>query len=461
VLATVAPETATRAVALSIDGRDIALVRPGQQVRPRIRRLAGHPVLRLAFGRTGASSMAASARSIPPRAHSGLFRVLSNLPGKRPWPDLRSPSSAPRCAAGFRWKPFSVGYELWRQLNDFPLRIQQGYAKASMSKDGSGAPGKDDDATVRKAGKPKRSATLCRPAGARWWPLAAAAQQAAPLTLAEVLASSAQQAPQIVEAMARVRQAEGRALTAEGSFDTVFDVDAQSRVLGYYSRRLLEGKASRPLTNNGGSIYGGYRVSTGSFPIYEDKAYTDRLGELKIGGLFAAAARSRHRRSPRSHRHRPRAISMRRGSNAKWSPSACRPARPPPTSELGRRRPAASRPIRRSSILGRATPAAGIARQVQLGARPAILLTEADTNIVRRRALVVRSQQECRRRRQRALVLLPRRDRRTPDPPADRLAQPPASASLAPLGPPIAPTSRPSAPASPNPNSSSRSPKTN
>ena len=40
---------------------------------------------------------------------------------------------------------------------------------------------------------------------------------------------------------------------------------------------------------------------------------------------------------------------------------------------------------------------AGIARQVQLGARPAILLTEADTNIVRRRALVVR----CRVRRRR------------------------------------------------------------
>ena len=107
------------------------------------------------------------------------------------------------------------------------------------------------------------------------------------LTLDEVLQASALQAPQIVEAMARVRQAEGRALSAEGSFDTVFDIDAQSRVLGYYSGSYLEGKASRPLTGNGGQIYGGYRVSSGSFPIYEDKAYTDRLGELKIGGLFA------------------------------------------------------------------------------------------------------------------------------------------------------------------------------
>ena len=108
-----------------------------------------------------------------------------------------------------------------------------------------------------------------------------------PLTLEEVLQASALQAPQIVESMARVRQAEGRALNAEGAFDTVFDVEAQSRVLGFYSGSYLEGKASRPLTQNGGQIYGGYRVSSGSFPIYEDKAYTERLGELKIGGLFA------------------------------------------------------------------------------------------------------------------------------------------------------------------------------
>ena len=90
---------------------------------------------------------------------------------------------------------------------------------------------------------------------------AAAFAQAAPLTLPltlnEVLASSAQQAPQIVEAMARVRQAEGRALSAQGSFDTVFDVDAQTRVLGYYSGTYLESKATRPLTGNGGSLYGG------------------------------------------------------------------------------------------------------------------------------------------------------------------------------------------------------------
>ncbi|GEN98620.1 multidrug transporter [Novosphingobium sediminis] len=222
------------------------------------------------------------------------------------------------------------------------------------------------------------------------WPMAAAAQTA-PLTLADVLDSSATQAPQIVEAMARVRQAEGRALSAEGAFDTVFDVDAQSRVLGYYSGSYLESKATRPLTGNGGSIYGGYRVSSGTFPIYEDKAYTDRLGELKIGGLFALL--------------RDRAIDERRGRIAMA-------ARDIDAARLEREMVAIGVQARAAatyqnwvaaglrlkayqSLLDLAEQRrAGIARQVQLGARPAILLTEADTNIVRRRALVVRSEQE-------------------------------------------------------------------
>ena len=232
------------------------------------------------------------------------------------------------------------------------------------------------------------------------WPLAAqtspepapaAMPASGPLTMGEVLASSAAQAPQIVEAMARVRQAEGRALSAEGAFDTVFDIDAQSRVLGYYSGSYLEGKASRPLTQNGGSIYGGYRVSSGTFPIYEDKAYTDRLGELKIGGLFSLL--------------RDRAIDERRGriAIAARDIDAARLEREMVAIGVQARAAATYQNWVAAGLRLKAYQAlldlaeqrrAGIARQVQLGARPAILLTEADTNIVRRRALVVRSEQE-------------------------------------------------------------------
>lgn len=224
------------------------------------------------------------------------------------------------------------------------------------------------------------------------WPIQTQAQMAAgPLTVDEVLQASATHAPQIVEALARVRQAEGRALAAEGAFDTVFDVDAQSRVLGYYSGSYLEGKATRPLGTNGGQIYGGYRVSSGSFPIYEDKAYTDRLGELKVGGLFALM--------------RDRTIDERRGrvAIAARDIDAARLEREMVAIGVQARAAAAYQNWAAAGLRLRAYQSlldlaeqrrGGIARQVQLGARPAILLTEADQNIVRRRALVVRSEQE-------------------------------------------------------------------
>ena len=163
------------------------------------------------------------------------------------------------------------------------------------------------------------------------WSAVVVAQDVRPLTLDEVLRSSAINAPQIVEALTRVRQAEGRSLAADGAFDTVFDVDAQSRVAGYYDGSYVDGRATRPLTGNGGQLYGGYRVSRGTFPIYEDKAYTDRLGEFRVGGLFSLlrdrAIDERRADGPSSLR----AMSTWRGLSARWWRSASRDVRSPLT----------------------------------------------------------------------------------------------------------------------------------
>lgn len=222
-------------------------------------------------------------------------------------------------------------------------------------------------------------------------PFQVMAQGAKPLLLEEVLRSSAVHAPQIVEALTRVRQAEGRALSAEGAFDTVFDVDAQSRVAGFYDGTVVEGRATRPLTGNGGQIYGGYRASRGTFPIYEDRAYTDRLGEVKVGALFALL--------------RDRAIDARRGGTAIAAGDIDVTLLEREMVAIGVQTRAAAayqnwvaaglRLAAYRSLLGLAEDRRnGIGRQVQLGARPQILLTETDQNIVRRRALVVRSEQE-------------------------------------------------------------------
>ena len=69
----------------------------------------------------------------------------------------------------------------------------------------------------------------------------------APLTLDDVLQASARAAPQIIEALAKVRAAEGRAVTADGAFDTVFEADGRSRTLGYYDGTIASARATRPL----------------------------------------------------------------------------------------------------------------------------------------------------------------------------------------------------------------------
>jgi outer membrane protein TolC len=239
-------------------------------------------------------------------------------------------------------------------------------------------------------------AVLCTMAGAL--PRALAAQPTtetfrsdAPLMLDEVLRASARSAPQIVEALARVRQAEGRALSAEGAFDTVFDVNGRSRTLGYYDGSVVDARATRPLTGNGGYLYGGYRVSRGDFPIYEDQAYTNRLGELKVGGLFALM-RDRlvdERRTRRTlaagdldvARFEGQAVAIgvqRRAIDAyqNWVAAGLRLRAYRDLLELAQSRGGAIR------------------RQVELGARPQILLTENDQNLVRRRALAIRAEQD-------------------------------------------------------------------
>lgn len=214
---------------------------------------------------------------------------------------------------------------------------------------------------------------------------------APPLTLDEVLRSSARASPQIVEALARGRAAEGRALSAEGAFDTVFDVDARQRALGYYDGSVVEARTTRPLGNNGGYVYGGYRVSRGDFPIYEDQAYTNRLGEVKVGALYALL-----RDRLIDDRRTRRTLAAGDTDIARFEAQAVAIGVQRRTIDAYQTWVAAGLRLRAyRDLLSLAESRRGaIGRQVELGARPDILLTENEQNLVRRRALVVRAEQE-------------------------------------------------------------------
>lgn len=110
---------------------------------------------------------------------------------------------------------------------------------------------------------------------------------AATLTLEEVLESSAKAFPGILEALAERQGVAAEVLSAQGAFDLVFSTDSHNRVSGFYDGRSLEGKASQPLGPLGAELYGGYGLSRGDFPIYEDELFTNRGGKAKVGVLFS------------------------------------------------------------------------------------------------------------------------------------------------------------------------------
>jgi outer membrane protein TolC len=211
----------------------------------------------------------------------------------------------------------------------------------------------------------------------------------APLTLAEVLRASLRASPQIVEQLARERQARSRALTAEGAFDTVFDVESRSRVLGYYDGAVVEGRATRPFTDNGGYVYGNYRVSRGDFPVYEDEKYTNKVGEAKIGVLYALL-----RDRLIDERRTRRIVAASDIDVARFERNAVEIGVQTRTVVAYQNWVVAGLRLRtyRDLFALAESRRGAIQRQVQLGAKPDILLTENDQNLVRRRALVVRSE---------------------------------------------------------------------
>lgn len=116
---------------------------------------------------------------------------------------------------------------------------------------------------------------------------AATAQEPRALSAAEVLASSEQHFPEILQSIAALRGAAGRRIAAEGAFDLVFEADGRSRLDGFYDGEYISGTARQPFRPLGAEVYGGYELSNGTFPIYEDEYYTNTGGALKVGVLFS------------------------------------------------------------------------------------------------------------------------------------------------------------------------------
>jgi len=144
VLAVVAPERVERAVELYVDGRDVALIRISQPVRLEFE---GWPAIQFSGWPSVAQGLFdGRVRGLDPTASpTGQFRVLVEpMPGKPAWPDRRFTRLGAKVRGWIQMETVSVGYEMWRQLNDFPLEFGQVQGVT-----------KDDEEAVLKAGKAK------------------------------------------------------------------------------------------------------------------------------------------------------------------------------------------------------------------------------------------------------------------------------------------------------------------
>ena len=133
VLASFAVENSRRVVELYVDGRDVPLVRPGRRVRlefegwPAIQ-FSGWPSIAQGMfdGRVFAIDVNAST--------NGLFRILVEPAPDRPgWPQEPYVRLGAKVRGWVMMDTVTVGFELWRLLNDFPLQFQRPGDKAGAA----------------------------------------------------------------------------------------------------------------------------------------------------------------------------------------------------------------------------------------------------------------------------------------------------------------------------------------
>jgi len=108
-----------------------------------------------------------------------------------------------------------------------------------------------------------------------------------PLTTEELLTSSNLHYPSIIRSLAARRDALAQTLEVEGAFDIVFESEGFSRASGFYDGTSIETTVRQPFRRLGGGLYAGYKLSNGDFPTYEDEAFTNTGGAVKIGALFS------------------------------------------------------------------------------------------------------------------------------------------------------------------------------
>ncbi|MEM1381176.1 MAG: HlyD family efflux transporter periplasmic adaptor subunit [Pseudomonadota bacterium] len=125
-IATFQPDGAQRAVELYIDGRDVALVKPGHRVSLLFE---GWPVVQFSgWPSIAQGTFMGEVISVDPTAQpNGQFRVLVGeaKDAEIPWPDERFVRFGAAARGWVLLETVPLYYEVWRQLNNFPPQFTE------------------------------------------------------------------------------------------------------------------------------------------------------------------------------------------------------------------------------------------------------------------------------------------------------------------------------------------------
>jgi len=139
VIASFVPENIERAIEIFIDGRDVALVNPGDKVRVQFE---GWPAVQFSgWPSVAVGTFGGVVTAIDPSADArGRFRVLviEDESDPNPWPDERFIRFGASARGWILLETVPVGYELWRQLNNFPPEFT-GASNTANQRGGNGS----------------------------------------------------------------------------------------------------------------------------------------------------------------------------------------------------------------------------------------------------------------------------------------------------------------------------------
>ncbi len=99
----------------------------------------------------------------------------------------------------------------------------------------------------------------------------------------DIKQSTALHYPEILAAAQKQAAAKAIIQQKRGAFDATVEQNATSRLSGFYDGQQIDTRVVQPLSDFNSNIYGGYRISDGNFPIYEDRLITNNQGEILVG----------------------------------------------------------------------------------------------------------------------------------------------------------------------------------